>query len=703
MNHSCSPVISPVSGILEKWWRSSEKRKNFVKAKDKIVTIRVQHTDERIELTSKVSGTVESCLFPEGAFIEAETVVAFVRPCPHPAMFQSMCVACGDTVVRDLGIKSNSTANFPPSTSSTLSNFSGGKPIFVSREEAARLQDAKVSGLRASKKLALVLDLDHTLIHATECRKPPTELDIRRGIKTISIEESSGFGHRLYSIKLRPHIHEFLLAANELCQLSIYTAGTRKYAEAIAKLIETECGKKLFQGRIVSRSDHKGTLDDAVPIVCEKSLERIFLGDPSLAVIIDDREDVWRGYQVDHLLLVRPYHFFTEGPEVNNQSGQSSAIMNIALSGPTPGTRIVPNLLNNAKLQTQSLKIITENIQDLKSSSIDMSSEISVLSSAENDSLPSITESESEVDDQLIRSLEIIKSIHQRIYSPSSSSSPSSTSKITSVPSAIRHMKANILAGCVVTFSGIIPVGFVNPQLHLLSMLCTSMGAQLSFELTPQTTHLICANTNTSKVGECKVRGNVWIVHPDWLIYCRWALAKVTEVTFSLVAVNLDAPPNPVFVLTEIPVLSSLAPPLPPSSFSSSTCNEFACEDASSGSKKRNRAVMFAGTEEASYAESSHAKHRMRPDMDEIIETNTTSLNTAMVADDDDDDDNDVYLGEDFNDDDQLLQQTEEDDFEGEDFQNSCNTNDSSNNSEDEDDDNWDDFDLALKQRMGGV
>jgi hypothetical protein len=42
--------------------------------------------------------------------------------------------------------------------------------------------------------------------------------------------------------------------------------------------------------------------------------------------VVDDRADVWRGPQRNHLLLVKPFRYFTEGVEVNNLPGVDSAV-----------------------------------------------------------------------------------------------------------------------------------------------------------------------------------------------------------------------------------------------------------------------------------------------------------------------------------------------------------------------------------------
>ena len=84
----------------------------------------------------------------------------------------------------------------------------------------------------------------------------------------------------------------------------------------------------------MSRSDIPNDKSEGL----DKSLERIFLSDASMAVIMDDREDVWRGKQADQLLLVRPFHFFVGSPEVNNASGPSSSAIVPPSSSATAAT-----------------------------------------------------------------------------------------------------------------------------------------------------------------------------------------------------------------------------------------------------------------------------------------------------------------------------------------------------------------------------
>ena len=43
-----------------------------------------------------------------------------------------------------------------------------------------------------------------------------------------------------------------------------------------------------------------------------------------MVVVVDDREDVWRGIGRSQLLLVQPFKYFTEALEINNAPGDSS-------------------------------------------------------------------------------------------------------------------------------------------------------------------------------------------------------------------------------------------------------------------------------------------------------------------------------------------------------------------------------------------
>ena len=405
-------------------------------------------------------------------------VLGRVVPCTHPAVLDNLCAVCGKSVRQAYDSKK---AYLPPSspvstTATTISStngnlaataaaaptefsrvtVSGGITMTVSGAEARSMSEQNRVRLLKERKLSLVLDLDHTLVHATadpRTKNDPyiqSQPDVRSLLLPIVVVASSSTTTKdnnksttkqqqqqqqqqnqvmdhIHYIKLRPHVMEFL--TNPRYEMSVYTAGTRLYAEQVtmilsrhmvgAKLDHTDIirlqyearqaqeqydqeqkhidvdgnkrkkpegeqdnadddddGKtkrrkvtfgevklqqiggggsnqepmtrerlqslqervseakkmedkaldlrqRIFGSRIFSRTD-VGDLGRDV-----KSLKRIFPCGGTMAVVVDDREDVWANAEAitreppHNLLLVKPYHWkpFTGFANVNNEAG----------------------------------------------------------------------------------------------------------------------------------------------------------------------------------------------------------------------------------------------------------------------------------------------------------------------------------------------------------------------------------------------
>eukprot|EP01031_Cornospumella_fuschlensis_P038853 gene38853-47254_t len=355
-----------------------------------------------------------------------------------------MCVRCGKKVDPD---------TFPKEQQSALT-ISGGVVLQLSAKEAEQVQASKVESLKKMRKLALVLDLDHTLLHAVLIEGPcPTNPNnpLQPDIFHLPIEEFVNGTVKHLVMKKRPFLDSFLAQAHEFCQMTVYTAGTRRYAEAVVKILDPQ--GKFINNRIVARTD-----DRVVNI--SKSLQKIFLNDSSMAVILDDREDVWKGAQSEQLLLVRPYIYFHSNPslmlaEVNNLPGMMASLpSNVLAPCPVVSLHSPPGKL---------LRMAPQNSAEF-----------------------------TEADDQLPRCLHVLRGIHAQFYGASSGPSPS-------VARILNRVKSDILAGCVVVFSGIIPVNEPHPEQHMLYKLALSLGASVVQDLTPSVTHLICVNLQTRK------------------------------------------------------------------------------------------------------------------------------------------------------------------------------------------------------------
>jgi len=421
--------------------------------------------------------------------------------CSHPASFRvksnlRMCASCGKTFEK--------TDEQQDNTSSVLT--SGGLQLQLSAAEAERVEQSKLKTLHSQRKLGLILDIDHTILHATQIPTTPApEMMKKYELDSISICVD-GIYNQSHLIKLRPHLHLFLKRVSKMFELSINTAGTRSYAERVVQLIDPD--GTLFRKRIVSRSDG-ADLQSAAGL--EKSLARTYVGDSSdLAVILDDREDVWKGQQGHQLLLIKPFLYFQGAREVNNASGQAPSFVESAViclsENPAGSVRVIQSDGNNSA--------------DVLGFTIDMAAHH---------------------DDSLLRMMAVLEDIHTEYYSRYDSFSlDSSTPRDLKVSSILSRMKSKVLENCVITFSGIIPKNDLVPAEYThFWRLAKSLGARVTHDVVPETTHLVTdthqVKRTSSKVTSCIKKDSVFIVHTDWLAYSRFALCRVSERTFSLI------------------------------------------------------------------------------------------------------------------------------------------------------------------------
>ncbi|SPO20264.1 related to FCP1 - TFIIF interacting component of CTD phosphatase [Ustilago trichophora] len=241
--------------------------------------------------------------------------------CRHPVQLFGMCAVCGKPVDAD------------SEESASLSVMHSSAAVKVSAEEALRLDSESTSHLLSQRKLALIVDLDQTVIHATvdptvgewmrDESNPNYEAlksvgKFRLGIDGEEIKDDddesapkdSAAALRAsracwYYVKPRPGVPQILKQLSDKYQLHVYTMGTRSYANCVCKLIDPDAS--IFGNRILSR-DENGSL-------VRKSLSRLFPVDHSMVVIIDDREDVWS--RSPNLLPVLPYEFFVGIGDIN--------------------------------------------------------------------------------------------------------------------------------------------------------------------------------------------------------------------------------------------------------------------------------------------------------------------------------------------------------------------------------------------------
>ncbi|KAI8465466.1 MAG: hypothetical protein J3K34DRAFT_487621 [Monoraphidium minutum] len=285
--------------------------------------------------------------------------------CSHPGFMFGLCIRCGAEKPDESsggggaggGGGGAGADRAGGGGAQPASNGGGGmrikhlharQALEVSAEEAARITAGAIPALLASRRLVLVLDLDHTLLNSVReadvsaAERPmlaevlarqraaanaAAAADARRrqegeGQPDAAEGEGGGggggegdpaeagggvgsqdvlppsLGHwhppllfhlshcRLWT-KLRPGVREFLSEASSMYELHIYTMGDKAYAREIAGLLDP--GGRLFAGRVVSASDSTKTH--------EKGLD-VLLASEAHVLVLDDTEHVER------------YHFF---------------------------------------------------------------------------------------------------------------------------------------------------------------------------------------------------------------------------------------------------------------------------------------------------------------------------------------------------------------------------------------------------------
>ncbi|OMP09626.1 hypothetical protein COLO4_05290 [Corchorus olitorius] len=176
-------------------------------------------------------------------------------------------------------------------------------------ERARRIEEQKK--MFASRKLCLVLDIDHTLLNSAKFHEvEPKHEEILRKKEEQDREKPKRhlfrFHHMGMWTKLRPGIWNFLEKASKLFELHLYTMGNKLYATEMAKVLDPK--GVLFAGRVISRGDDGDPFDGDERVPRSKDLDGV-LGLESAVVIIDDSVRVWPHHKLN-LIAVERYTYF---------------------------------------------------------------------------------------------------------------------------------------------------------------------------------------------------------------------------------------------------------------------------------------------------------------------------------------------------------------------------------------------------------
>lgn len=121
-------------------------------------------------------------------------------------------------------------------------------------------------------------------------------------------------------------------------------------------------------------------------------------------------------------------------------------------------------------------------------------------------------------DDYLLYLEQILVKIHSRFYDIYERSKEIADLKV-----LVPKIRSEILVGHHLVFSGLVP-NHVKLEQSKAYLIARGMGATVTQNFEPNTTHLVAANAGTIKAIAARKKANIKIVTPDWLWCCaeRW-------------------------------------------------------------------------------------------------------------------------------------------------------------------------------------
>lgn len=479
-------------------------------------------------------------------------MIILLEGCTHPTVMIDLCAECGADLRVERSGKDGKTAGVSQASVPMVHSV---PELKVCPELAEKIGKEDEQRLLKDRKLALLVDLDQTIVHTTNDNIPPN-------LKDVHHFQLYGPNSPWYHTRLRPNTRHFLSEMSRLYELHICSFGARIYAHTIASLLDKD--GILFSHRILSRDE---CFDPASKTA---NLKALFPCGDDLVCIIDDREDVWQG--CGNLVQVKPYHFFRHTGDINAPPGLNKDDT-LHLSEPINANRMCVNESQNkdrkedtAESSSKSLspesipaketdekcseqndncnetkeeengdtKVVVKEDVDPKEQTDAVSGNDEKNEEVTEAVPPTETETgknnkqegskdESNIideddDDYLLYLEDILRRIHTEFYSTLDKGNGRK-----SLRDIIPRVRSQVLKGLCLTFSGLIPT---HQKLHQSRAykVARAFGAEVTQDLTEKTTHLVAIRRGTAKANAAKKDAHVKIVNPEWLWTCaeRW-------------------------------------------------------------------------------------------------------------------------------------------------------------------------------------
>eukprot|EP00794_Sanderia_malayensis_P019121 gene19121-21038_t len=506
------------------------------------------------KLKSRFDGKVSQILYRINVEIPAGSpVVAILEEehCKHTVVMKDMCCQCGT----DLRLEKGIPGTFIEPVAAEVPMVHNIPELKVSLEEAEEIARSDEKKLLKSKKLALVVDLDQTLIHTTHEAIPQDLQDV--------------FHFRLpdqpieYHTKFRPGAKCFLETASNMYELHIFTMGSRLYAHTIARHLDPD--EKLFAHRIRSRDECMDGFSKS------KDLRALFPCGDHMVCIIDDREDVWNF--APNLITVKPYRFFSGTGDINdpfanaNKENAEEGNTTVECSKPNEEDRSNPNKVpevgeeSPAADKTDRVVATAEGLLEgnVNKEKVDekMETEKTMPEKSEQSSASLLHD----LDDYLYYLEEILEKVHRTFYAtfdkiklkgglakqdPEISKFCTANTLNPDTRAIVPALRKETLAGARVVFTGIIPRSIALTK-SLPYRTAIELGASVTEEIVTRkssgkrvspsqySTHVVAARLGTEKAYKAARLSHVKLVNPDWLWCCAQRWEWVEEKLFPVV------------------------------------------------------------------------------------------------------------------------------------------------------------------------
>jgi len=158
-------------------------------------------------------------------------------------------------------------------------------------------------------RLQLVLDIDHTLLHAAHVPGGAEAVPID-GVHSFLLDNPRARRQDRYQVRTRHGLHSFLHEVQKFADVHIYTMAAKSYTRKVLNAIDPEV--RLIRGRVLCREDNQ-------PDNFSKSLSHLQPADAEPAeldefkaayLVVDDRDEVWDNVSRPHVLQVPAFRAF---------------------------------------------------------------------------------------------------------------------------------------------------------------------------------------------------------------------------------------------------------------------------------------------------------------------------------------------------------------------------------------------------------